>query len=382
MKGIRLGNTGGPKGYCYNIQQVSSKLDCGIDFYSVTDPYVLTLGERPVGSFKHWLRTLQIFTKTRDILYMYFRRVPLTNEEISLLNQYEYVHCHIYSHLADLLAYKNRINTKIIYTTHTPEPCIDELSGHSKYLPSFIRNYFIKKEADILSKVDYLMYPVREALEVYTNASPIFAKAYNKNASKLFFVPTGIINNSVIANPSLLDFLQIPKDSLKVCYIGRHNEVKGYDQLQHFTKKCWNENIDINVIVGGKESPIKGLEDSRWHELGWVNTKELLHEVDVFILPNKCTFFDIIMVEVLSCGIPVIATRTGGNKWYDARKTEGMRFYNYGDYSEFRKAILYFAGLKKNGLLKKAGEANRTFFLQNLTTECFITNYRRQIDHL
>lgn len=70
-----------------------------------------------------------------------------------------------------------------------------------------------------------------------------------------------------------------------------------------------------------------GLKDSRWKEVGWTNdSQSIIAASDVFVLPNRETYFDIIMLEVLSCGKIVIASRTGGNKYFEKIGAKGV-FY-------------------------------------------------------
>ena len=46
-----------------------------------------------------------------------------------------------------------------------------------------------------------------------------------------------------------------------------------------------------------------------------------------FLLPNHETYFDLILLEVLSIGVPVILSSTGGNKYFKKFGKEGLLFY-------------------------------------------------------
>ena len=63
------------------------------------------------------------------IFLLYFKKFPLSAEDKELLKKYDFVHVHgSYEILSTFLDYKST-KTKIILTTHTPEPLIDEEIG-------------------------------------------------------------------------------------------------------------------------------------------------------------------------------------------------------------------------------------------------------------
>lgn len=53
---------------------------------------------------------------------------------------------------------------------------------------------------------------------------------------------------------------------------------------------------------------------------------DLLQEVDVFVLPNRQTYYDLILLEVMRAGKPVLLTTTGGNKHFLGYKDTGLFF--------------------------------------------------------
>ena len=62
----------------------------------------------------------------------------------------------------------------------------------------------------------------------------------------------------------------------------------------------------------------EGLKTDHWIEVGWTNDPHsLIAASDVFVLPNHETYFDLILLEVLSLGVPVVMSRTGGNKFFE-----------------------------------------------------------------
>lgn len=113
-----------------------------------------------------------------------------------------------------------------------------------------------------------------------------------------------------------------------VGYVGRHNEVKGYDILQNAAQKVLMKDNNITFLIGGKQGNVfTPLNDKRWIEAGWVNPADLFRAIDVFVLPNRMTYFDLVLLEVMSMGVPIIASATGGNKSVQ-RQTGALILYN------------------------------------------------------
>ena len=225
------------------------------------------------------------------------------------------------------------------------------------------------------------MFPVKEAKEVYTNNSILYRNMFERVEHKFFYVTTSILDDVLKSyNSNLLKRYMIPDGALKACFIGRHNEVKGYDSLKRNASAIWEDNPNVYFIIGGKEYPLRGLHDKRWIELGWVSTAELLNEVDVFILPNKETYFDLILLEVLRQGVPCIISRTGGNKFFEGKQPEGIVLYDYDDERSLSKILLYFYNLKKQNKLILIRKQIKDYFTHNFTFSIYIKNYLSQIN--
>lgn len=315
-----------------------------------------------------------------SIFELYFRSYGLNKKSVSYLNSFDVIHIHS---LPQILQYfsNNRVNANLILTSHTPEPVIDQLfssQGLSDYLSKHkrFRDFLLKREIRAYDICDRIMFPVPQAREPYEQASKLYESKFRQQDSKFFYVPTAL--NSIEAtqeNDHILANNGIPNDALRVCYIGRHNEVKGYDFLKKAAIEVWKHSPKVYFIIGGKQEPLKGLEDDRWIELGWVDTPKLLNEVDVFILPNKNTYFDLILLEVLRQGTAVILTRTGGNKWFEEKKLRGLKFFNYGHETELVECIEEITIMKAKGELESVKEENIQFFKSEFNMQLYIKRY-------
>lgn len=390
-------NIGGPIGYIKNLRDyISDHPDNEIFFYTDVvkqevknnDGYAKSFNGRVKSLFKKykmdWVNDLIYFI--RVLISYYFKKVSLSNEDINIINGFDFVHVHTFYEYNQSFINNDKIKAKVILTTHTPEPTFDEktplfLKPFFKGC-SFIRNFFIRKEMEAYKKADFLMFPVPSAIEVYTNSSKILKDGFTKIKDKMFFVPTAIPS---ISNTNLNVNYSFPAkdDELNVCYIGRHTVVKGYDSLKKMAKKILESNKSVRFIIGGEQHPLKGLNHKRWKELGWVNTPALLNAVDVFILPNKETYFDLIVLEVLRCGTPIIMTRTGGNKWFESNiKNEGIFFYDYNDTNELNNNIERILNLKRNGKLDDLRKNNRMFCEEKLSMKTYVSSYKHYLNSI
>lgn len=211
-------------------------------------------------------------------------------------------------------------NIKVLLTSHMPESPSNENynlileMGYSKKKADKFRKLWKHVEKRAFSESDILIFPSKESMEPYFETIPEFGE-WIKNKDIRFFQTGAKALETSKTKEELRKQFNVPNDKKVVVYIGRHNEVKGYDILVEAGKNVLSKRNDTIFLIGGKTNNlIPPPKNKNWRELGWVNPAELLKIADVFILPNKRTYFDLILLEVMSMGTPVIATNTGGNK--------------------------------------------------------------------
>lgn len=170
----------------------------------------------------------------------------------------------------------------------------------------------------------------------------------------------------------------IPLDAFVVCYCGRHSEIKGYDILKEIGEKFLEKHKNAYILVAGKEEPLKGLESDRWIEVGWTNDPySIVNASNLFILPNRETYFDLIALEVLSLGKPMLITNTGGNKYF--KKIDGIGIFYYDDILDALQQLDKIIEMKPEDL-DKLGKNNKNVFKSKFTSSIFAQNYIKMID--
>lgn len=320
----KLAPKGGPAGYLYNLKHGLEELgDAEFDFLPVE------------GSSYEQNATLQKLVPSRIKDLRRLRNfLALLSREVAApvdYSQYGAVHFHstevLYLHRKALETYRG----KVVLTSHSPCVYHEELIArlnprdaeeHAEELKGLavIDEYSFKR-------ADYVIFPCPEAEEPYFHTWDGYEAV--RDEAKLRYVPTGIEPVSAkVDRTDLRKRYGIPEDAFVVCYVGRHNKIKGYDLLQKVARELLDDE-DIWFLVAGREGPIYGLEHSRWVEVGWTDDPHsVIAAADTFILPNRETFFDLIMLEVLSLGQVVLASRTGGNNFFEKFGCEGIRLYD------------------------------------------------------
>ena len=170
----------------------------------------------------------------------------------------------------------------------------------------------------------------------------------------------------------------IPQQAFVVSYVGRHNEIKGYSSLKEIGKKFLNEHENVYFLIAGKEGPLYHLEHERWIEAGWTKDPgSIIQAADVFVLPNKETYFDLIMLEVLSLGQIILATRTGGNKYFAQFDTHGIVLYD-----EQKEALAALERLIQitDEEREQLRQSNRALYFNHFTNTVFAKNYLKLIE--
>lgn len=391
-KNFPLKNCGGPAGYLFNIYTYLQDNPCEqivflSDLLNSKKENISNNKVCRLSSFKERLKKSKIgkFIQDFRVLKSYYGRRDDIPRGIDF-NMFNVIHFHV---IYDAIRYgwllKGFAGT-IVVTSHMPEPPVVELSYSYNYIGPimrFFKDYLIKYE---LKKIKCLkpiwMFPARDAIEPYIEGSNVYNAYFSDDETKIQYVPTCILDNKVTKTLDFFSQYNIPSDAFVICYIGRHNHVKGYDVLKEIGKELLDIMPNAYIVVAGKEEPLKRLEHERWIELGWIsNAPEIIANSSVFVLPNDQTYFDIVFLEVLRSGTTLLASHTGGNKYFanslNKDETKGIFFFNRGD---SRSAVNLLVSVA--GKTDKLGLENRKLWEKYFTLDNYIRNYLDMINKL
>lgn len=302
-------------------------------------------------------------------------------------NEISSIHCHHHIEVIKIINALRRegLNgVKVVFTPHQPEAPSMELydefrcNGYSHERAAKIRDACRIVERRAFTEPDILVFPSVEATEPYNETIPEFDDLLS--GKDVRYVQTGVkeLNSSLTAEAAKEKYGVTGKTVF--VYIGRHNGVKGYDVLCEVGGRFLRKHSDAIFLIGGKRGAlIKEPRHGNWRELGWVDPADLLKAADAFILPNRRTYFDLVLLEALSTGIPVIASATGGNKTV-AAKTPAVMTYD-GKAKGLEEALEAFISLPLEERARLGKEARKAY-LQQYTSTRFAADYCRLVEEI
>lgn len=379
-----LRNTGGPSGYCYNIYQfLKNNPNPNITFL-----FDLLKGDSSCISSTKIQRT-GIFDDLKKIINYCWRiyHYPKYTIPNYIIDEYDIIHFHT---IFELLKFKNCYpcyKGKTILTTHCPSTWTDEVLLRENNKLRFCRNIILNYENKAYETADYIHFPCKEAREPYEK-EPKIKKVFAENETKFIYLPSAIFDQDLTdSNIQKYSHFNIPANAFVVTYFGRHNSVKGYDILKKVGQRLLERHQNLYFLCAGK-GDIQPLEHDRWLELGFINnTQELLWQSDLYILPNRDTYFDLITLEVMRSKTPIILSNTGGNKYFRNVITsdfEGIQYFDIGDVDNLIEKVETMISFKAAApsLYKELGDKNRNIFKEYFTIDKFMSAYTAMIAQL
>lgn len=293
-------------------------------------------------------------------------------------SQYDIIHFHDTKSMFLERENLKKYTGKVLYQSHSPLPwgqeqCQDLSPWYGRLIPNMKAKYEVL-DRYCFERADYIIFPCEDAEEPYADNWEFFKDYKSKNVERFKYILTGIMPSiSKLSRCEVLKCYGIPENDFVISYVGRHNTVKGFDLLKEIAQKYFDIEDKAWVISAGLESPFTRLNHSRWIEIGFTNDPHsLISATDVFVLPNRVTYFDIVMIEILSLGQIVVASRTGGNKVFEKMGLKGVLLYDTID-----EAVELIAKVKSltSEERKALCEANKEFYEKYLSNVAMYDNY-------
>lgn len=398
---------GGPTGYLANLLDGLNRVDSPespLIFFD-TDIKHPVPAEQPLGTIHQIAHNFFYRNERLKNLYTnYISRYQKNAYEnyLNFLNHPEKIFCNqdlfkninlnttrtIHTHtVGDAVKVKNTLkqlglhNIKVMLTCHTPEVPSNEYyksyleQGHNIKHSKAIQDGWKNVERQAFDDSDILVFPSPEAMEPLIETMPEFNSIIREKDIR--FMATGAKK----LTPKLTREEARKKYGVEgkfvIGYVGRHNEIKGYDILQEAAKQVLPKNPSTCFLIGGAlGNTFSPLKHERWIEAGWVNPADLFMALDAFILPNRMTYYDLVLLEVMSMGIPVIASATGGNKSVQAT-TNSLILYN-NTAADLAAKIIEFCNFSSNDI-ENLRNKTKASYDHNFTPIHFANRYKNML---
>lgn len=371
-------NIGGPSGYLSHLK--SGFTDEFPDLLYVRDVNKKTpIKKNTKSSTKGWL---SMFYELRCIISFIKKGIAVRNKYKNQLDVYNLIHVHGSEDLFYLKMFA-RYKGIIVLTSHRPEELSDEVINNVKTRQAG-SYHILKMVLEYIEKYSYrnadaFIFPSRHAACIYERF-PGFNKYSNKKPIR--YVTTGLQYKKPIKSREEYfkqHNINLSPNKQIVTYIGRHNKIKGYDRVVEAFEivKSYNG----SVIVAGAPGTIQYPKDPDWVELGYINDAiELMNISDIVVIPNRNTYFDLVIIEALSVGCIVITSNTGGNIDI-AKDTKGLVLFDNNEVNGCSNAIqnvLKMDADKRTELSASSLE----YYYQNCTPPKFAANYQQAINSI
>lgn len=371
-------NAGGPSGYLFNL--ISGLEDNGISIDVYTNkPRVINRREK-----KNDKRTLLalVYADARLAASLLFKGKKLKESIGKDIKNKEAIHVHASE---DLFALRSMLGYrgKILFTPHRPETLADEivtaqqLSNGTEFSFPILTIVCRYLEKYSYKHADAFIFPSEHARAIY-EAFPGFQKYSHNKIVK--YVYTGAPDRmQELDENDYRETIKIKEQDDIVAYIGRHNYIKGYDLLVDAYQQIKKDNCV--VVCAGATSSIVYPDDSGWIELGYINDAlRLMRDASVVVIPNRNTYFDLVIIEALSAGAIVVTSDTGGNIDI-SKETKGLQLFKSGDMSSLVCAIERVLNMSIEER-KEYRSMNRKIYEEKCSINRFAYNYWKAVNEI
>ncbi len=170
--------------------------------------------------------------------------------------------------------------------------------------------------------------------------------------------------------------------------IGRLDPVKNQEALLDAFAGLRQRHPGLRLVIVG-DGPLRGHLQSRAESLGVApdvtftgartDTPGLLRSFDVFVLPSVNEGISNTILEAMACGVPVVASRVGGNPELVLDGVCGG-LYDPADPEALQRVLLPYLG--DPALRERQGQAARERVVQNFSLDSMVSRYLALYDEL
>lgn len=200
------------------------------------------------------------------------------------------------------------------------------LAGRGLHIPvaTYVQGYDLY-EAGIWARRTHVRWTLQYSHALAAVTSELRSKAFELSGRWGEVIPHGLRmrDSHALDRHAARSLLQLPQEARILLFVGRLIPEKGLMHLIRAMPRVLERRLDVRlVLVGdGTEKPmLAGLTRALNLERNVSFVGERAHEdviqfmraSDVFVLPSLKEPFGIVLVEAMSCGLPIVASRTMG----------------------------------------------------------------------
>jgi sugar transferase (PEP-CTERM/EpsH1 system associated) len=200
-------------------------------------------------------------------------------------------------------------------------------------------------------------------------------------------VPNGVDTNRFAPRPEkrfdLRKRIGLPIEGLVAGTVGRVVAIKGHATLLDAAESLINRGVDVYVLLAGSGPELAGLQErvknsraltGRVVFLGATDgVPEVLNAMDAFVLPSVSEGMSNTLLEAMASGLPVLATRVGGNPELVEHGRTGWLFPP-GNISELAAHLERLS--VEPGLRLRFGDASRRVAVERFSLEKMTAGYQ------
>lgn len=196
-----------------------------------------------------------------------------------------------------------------------------------------------------------------------------FAAVKNMISDRCVQVFPGVDSNFFfrIKDPKVRNLFNIPQNAVVYIFVGRLIPIKNIIFMLSGFHEALKNNKNIYLIIGGEGPEMSNIKAYiKKYKLyqniklaGWVGRDKIVEyysDSDVFIITSHYESFPLVVLEAMSCALPVIATKVGALPSLVKDKNNGL-LIEKNNVDQLKDAILFFASNEK--LRKEIGRNNR-----------------------
>ncbi|TQP75348.1 glycosyltransferase [Vibrio cholerae] len=361
---------GGPRGYLNNLNEqvkINGSLIVSIMSRNATN----NRQKNTVSA----VRKIGLIGSIQRLIYYFifgFRDTyKFTSDEIIELRKASIIIFHRRGHLDSYFRQvKNRGEQMVFAMPHNPISPIEESISlmpisHGVMVSKIwrlITKLLCKMEVESFSKADGLLLASENSTESYYASFPELKNKFD--SIKKYVINSGV--NELVVNKNFESDNILPEqvmDKIKVCFFGRYESVKGYDIFIDLAKSKKFLDSYCFISAGSGSKSVDSFDN--YFNLGWRNDiAELIYSADVIVVPNRVSYFDLIILESLSLGKPVVTSNVGGG-----RDIYGTGVYKYNNTQELEEILLSKKYLSNCPLDIKAN------FLKKYSSNAMLSRY-------